>query len=119
MWYLSYITIKSFLNIFDQSRFIVLRTLCITEYQYDDPGKILIIHRYHSVKVSSSVHVFILKHILKLKSEPLVLEELNLQTLTFQFVKIVFGQPCALGGEGNGTPLQYSCLENPMDGGTW
>ena len=22
-----------------------------------------------------------------------------------------------LGGEGNGTPLQYSCLENPMDGG--
>ena len=23
------------------------------------------------------------------------------------------------GGEGNGTPLQYSCLENPMDGGTW
>ena len=23
------------------------------------------------------------------------------------------------GGEGNGTPLQYSCLENPMDGGAW
>ena len=23
------------------------------------------------------------------------------------------------GGEGSGTPLQYSCLENPMDGGTW
>ena len=22
-------------------------------------------------------------------------------------------------GEGNGTPLQYSCLENPMDGGVW
>ena len=21
--------------------------------------------------------------------------------------------------EGNGTPLQYSCLESPMDGGTW
>ena len=21
-------------------------------------------------------------------------------------------------GEGNGNPLQYSCLENPMDGGT-
>ena len=29
---------------------------------------------------------------------------------------------CKVGmeiGEGNGTPLQYSCLENPMDGGTW
>ena len=22
-------------------------------------------------------------------------------------------------GEGDGTPLQYSCLENPMDGGAW
>ena len=22
-------------------------------------------------------------------------------------------------GEGNGTPLQYSCLENSMDGGAW
>ena len=25
---------------------------------------------------------------------------------------------CSIG-EGNGTPLQYSCLENPMDGGAW
>ena len=24
-----------------------------------------------------------------------------------------------VNGEGNGTPLQYSCLENPMDGGAW
>ena len=23
------------------------------------------------------------------------------------------------GGEGNGNPLQYSCLENPKDGGAW
>ena len=22
-------------------------------------------------------------------------------------------------GEGNGNPLQYSCLENPMDRGSW
>ena len=32
------------------------------------------------------------------------------------------GKRCKLGystGEGNGTPLQYSCLENPMDGGAW
>ena len=28
--------------------------------------------------------------------------------------------PCAIQpGEGNGTPLQYSCLENPMDGEAW
>ena len=24
-----------------------------------------------------------------------------------------------MNGEGSGTPLQYSCLENPMDGGAW
>ena len=24
-----------------------------------------------------------------------------------------------IDGEGNGTPLQYSCLANPMDGGAW
>ena len=24
-----------------------------------------------------------------------------------------------LVGDGNGTPFQYSCLENPMDGGAW
>ena len=27
--------------------------------------------------------------------------------------------PRAIAGEGNGTPLQYSCLENPMGGGAW
>ena len=26
---------------------------------------------------------------------------------------------CSAVGEGNGTPLQSSCLENPMDGGAW
>ena len=29
-------------------------------------------------------------------------------------------QRCFLkGGDGSDTPLQYSCLENPMDGGAW
>ena len=27
--------------------------------------------------------------------------------------------PKVEGGEGNGSPLQYSCLENPMNGGAW
>ena len=31
-------------------------------------------------------------------------------------IKTTYGQ---LDGEGNGTPLQYSCLENPMNGGAW
>ena len=29
------------------------------------------------------------------------------------------GVPSLILREGNGTPLQYSCLENPMDGGAW
>ena len=39
--------------------------------------------------------------------------------------KIINCRPAEIGcprtstGEGNGTPLQYSCLENPMDGGAW
>ena len=47
-----------------------------------------------------------------------------------EFVDIVFKEEIKLEsvqivhpnprfGEGNGNPLQYSCLENPMDGGAW
>ena len=31
----------------------------------------------------------------------------------------IYVQVSNTGGEGNGTPVQYSCLENPMDGGAW
>ena len=34
-------------------------------------------------------------------------------------VSVVLKALKELLGEGNGTPLQYSCLENPMDGGAW
>ena len=37
----------------------------------------------------------------------LLLEILDMRIYKFPF------------GEGNGTSLQYSCLENPMDGGGW
>ena len=32
---------------------------------------------------------------------------------------LMFWDVSELTGEGNGTPLQYSCLENPMDRGAW
>ena len=32
---------------------------------------------------------------------------------------MVLGLARFCDGEGNGTPLQYSCLENPMDKGAW
>ena len=31
--------------------------------------------------------------------------------------RLLFGRKVMTNLEGNGTPLQYSCLENPMDGG--
>ena len=40
-------------------------------------------------------------------------KKLNKQTY------IGIGNACILLGEGNGNLLQYSCLENPMDGGAW
>ena len=33
--------------------------------------------------------------------------------------KLGINLPKEVNGEGNGTPLQYSCLESPMDGGAW
>ena len=37
---------------------------------------------------------------------------------TYQREKDKLGE-LGIRGEGNGTPLQYSCLENPMGGGAW
>ena len=33
---------------------------------------------------------------------------------TFEKIRVI-----VTNGEGNGTPLRYSCLENPMDRGAW
>ena len=38
-------------------------------------------------------------------------------SLDWQFFSLL--PPLEILGEGTGTPLQYSCLENPMDGGAW
>ena len=35
------------------------------------------------------------------------------------FFSLHLRSPATKCGEGNGTRLQYSCLENPMDGGAW
>ena len=44
---------------------------------------------------------------------------LSLQVLT-KIPKSSFREcSCPPTGEGNGTPLQYSCLENPMDRRAW
>ena len=45
------------------------------------------------------------QRVLKAQSSSEQVTELDLSSIYF--------------GEGNGNPLQYSCLENPMDGGAW
>ena len=45
--------------------------------------------------------------------------KMNMPLMTKQEVRTFGGiQPSSIG-DGNGTPLQYYCLENPMDGGAW
>ena len=34
-------------------------------------------------------------------------------------IDFILGGSKITAGEGNGTPLQYSCLENPMNRGAW
>ena len=45
---------------------------------------------------------------------------LTLQTFVSKVMALLFNMLSSFViGEGSGTPLQYSCLENPMDGGAW
>ena len=45
---------------------------------------------------------------------------MDMKTIQFQSWLLFTNNPTsAMRGEGNGTPLQYSCLENPMGGGAW
>ena len=48
---------------------------------------------------------------IKMKSWPEIQETGNFFTVCIRLV--------TLSGEGNGNPLQYSCLENPMGRGAW
>ena len=45
--------------------------------------------------------------------------DFQIQSLNSIGILYNYTQSISRNGEGNGTPLQYSCLENPMDGGAW
>ena len=53
--------------------------------------------------------------------EPDVLQSMELQRVRHYLTTkpTIIGSSSTESGKGNGTPLQYSCLENPMDRGTW
>ena len=42
-----------------------------------------------------------------------------LYIIIYKIIYIIYINIYIFIGEGNGTPLQYSCLENPMDRGAW
>ena len=43
----------------------------------------------------------------------------NLHAMKKMWVRSLGWEDPPPPGEGNGSPLQYSCLENPMDRGAW
>ena len=45
--------------------------------------------------------------------------DITLPTMVHLVKAMVFPVVMYGDGEGNDKPLQYSCLENPMDGGAW
>ena len=47
------------------------------------------------------------------------IQKLGVNKYKFGFALQINNRPIRLNGEGNGNPLQYSCLENPMDRGAW
>ena len=48
----------------------------------------------------------------------LVVEVFSLQRVVEMLEEVAVSWQ-EITAEGNGNPLQYSCLENPMDGGAW
>ena len=46
-------------------------------------------------------------------------EKILVVSRNLPLIKDTFKAVHYYSGEGNGSPLQYSCLENPRDGGAW
>ena len=57
----------------------------------------------------------------QLQSQPHLSKLVECSLFYLSILKDLYNYGCtgSLFGEGNGNPLQYSCLENPMDGGAW
>ena len=53
------------------------------------------------------------------KSEREIKERIPFTTVTKRIKYLEIKLPKVANGEGHGTLLPYSCLENPMDGGSW
>ena len=73
--------------------------------------------RNHCIKDSAFEGVTSCQLMLSEKTlKELIITELLIRAFSYEFLSCLLPLYC---GEGNGTPFQYSCLENPMDGGAW
>ena len=85
------------------------------------PGTLKSLLQHHSSKASilqcSAFFIVQLPHPYMTTGKTIALTR---WTFVGKVMSLVFNMLSRLViGEGNGTPLQYSCLENPMDGGAW
>ena len=72
-----------------------------------------VIQLYIYIYIPSYIYVYIHIH-----GASLVAQRLKRLPAIWETWVLSLGQEDS-PGEGNGNPLQYSCLENPMDGGAW
>ena len=71
-------------------------------------------------KVNEIIHPAVEEYILQDIEKQRNLGEIDVYFLEAAHTENLEKRACIVShGEGNGTPLQYSCLENPMDGGAW
>ena len=82
--------------------------------QHDNPPNFTL----YSTFISSTVHIQI-SPIISVMALAIFLIQGKSKIICYIFLSYLLMVPQPFLGEGNGNPLQYSCLENPMDGGTW
>ena len=64
-------------------------------------------------------HKIMISYITKYMTEPPMAMMNRLETVIKCIVRYMISDCNSVTLEGNGNPLHYSCLENPMDGGAW
>ena len=72
---------------------------------------------FHALEKEMATHSSTLAWQIPWKEEPGGLQSMGSLSQTWQRLHFHFSLSCI--GEGNGNPLQCSCLENPRDGGAW